>query len=151
MRRLAYQKAQAIKPDVPSWVIGSDQVALCNGNILTKPLNVERAIAQLSMMSGNKTRFITGLCLLNSDTQQNELAIEVVTVFFRELSPRFIENYITADQPFDCAAGFKVEARGLALVKKVVGRDLNSLVGLPLLRLVDMFANVGVSLDDYWC
>jgi MAF protein len=150
VQRLAIQKAQAIQPSTPSWVIGSDQVAVCRGQILTKSHTSERAFEQLSHMSGQKVRFITGLCLLNSKDQTYECKVEIVSAYLRPLSPEFIRHYIEAEKPFDCAGSFKVENRGIALVEKFSSRDLNALVGLPLIQLVNLFKNRGISIDHYW-
>ena len=150
VQRLAIQKAQAIHAPQPSWVIGSDQVAVCKGEILTKSHGAERAFKQLSYMSGQKVRFVTGLCLLNTYDDSYQIKVEIFTAHLRQLSVEFIHHYIRAEQPFDCAGSFKVETRGICMVERFCGRDLNALVGLPLIQLINMFANRGVSLDQYW-
>lgn len=150
VQRLAIQKAQALQPTEPSWVIGSDQVAVCKGHILTKSHGPERAFQQLTHMSGQKVRFVTGLCLLNTQTNTYTAGVEIFTAYLRKLSDEFIYNYIRAEQPFDCAGSFKVEARGICMVQRFYGRDLNALVGLPIIRLIDMFIQQGVRLDHYW-
>ncbi len=148
--RLALEKAQAIHPKTPSWVIGSDQVAVCKGQVLTKSHTPERAFEQLSHMSGQKVRFITGLCLLNTADNSYECKVEIVSAYLRPLSPEFIKHYIQTEKPFDCAGSFKVENRGITLVERFSSRDLNALVGLPLIQLVTLFANKGVTFDQYW-
>ncbi|MFI4954284.1 MAG: Maf family protein [Gammaproteobacteria bacterium] len=150
VQRLAIQKAQAIQTIQPSWVIGSDQVAVCKNHILTKSHGPERAFQQLAHMSGQKVRFVTGLCLLNTSNNIYQVNVEIFTVYLRKLSKAFIQNYIRAERPFDCAGSFKVEGRGMCMVQRFCGRDLNALVGLPLIRLIDMFYNQGISLDQYW-
>jgi predicted house-cleaning NTP pyrophosphatase (Maf/HAM1 superfamily) len=63
---------------------------------------------------------------------------------FRRLDTGQIENYLRREQPFDCAGSFKVEGLGIALFERLEGDDPNSLVGLPLIRLVAMLGNAGV-------
>ena len=85
--RLALAKAQAVAvlhPD--SLVIGSDQVACIGGEILGKPGNRERAIAQLQAASGRRVTFYTGLCLYNAVSGDYQLICEPFYVHFRPLS-----------------------------------------------------------------
>lgn len=154
VQRLAIQKAQAVSdsmsPKTASWIIGSDQVAVCNGHILTKSHGPEKAFEQLSHMSGQKVRFVTGLCLLNSANGHYHCKVEIFSAYLRKLSPEFIQHYIEAEKPFDCAGSFKVEGRGIAMVERFSGRDLHAMIGLPLIQLVNLFAEQGVTFDRYW-
>ena len=65
-------------------------------------------------------------------------------VHFRTLSPSMIENYLTAEQPYNCAGSFKSEGLGIALFDRLEGDDPNTLIGLPLIRLIQMLENQGV-------
>lgn len=57
---------------------------------------------------------------------------------FRQLDERRIERYLQEEQPFDCAGSFKSEGLGVSLFRSTEGEDATSLIGLPLIRLVDM-------------
>lgn len=139
VQRLSIKKARTIAElsDFPCLVIGSDQVATLDDLILTKPLNHHNATLQLQRCSGRTVRFITGLCLYNKQTQCFQYATEVFDVFFRELSTEHIEQYLNIDKPYDCAGSFKAEGLGINLFTRMQGDDPNSLIGLPLIRLVD--------------
>ena len=58
VERLAVAKAQAVVADAGTFVIGSDQVATIDGDILGKPHTVERAVAQLLRFSGRRVLFL---------------------------------------------------------------------------------------------
>ncbi|MFA0811463.1 Maf family protein [Microbulbifer epialgicus] len=144
--RLAEEKACALAPANPqSLIIGSDQVAECNGRILGKPGNREGAIAQLRACSGSKITFFTGLSVFNSATKKHLSSVETFTVYFRQLSIEQIERYVELEEPYDCAGSFKVEGLGITLFEKLEGSDINTLVGLPLIRLVDFLGEFGIS------
>lgn len=144
--RLALQKAQSIaKTHHNSLIIGSDQVALLEQEILTKPHTVERAIEQLQRCSGKSVSFHTGLCLLDSNDHTHQLEEDIFIVHFRELTLAEITHYVALEQPLDCAGSFKVEGLGISLFKKLQGDDFNSLIGLPLIRLLNMLKNKGLS------
>jgi septum formation protein len=143
--RLAEAKARAVAPDHPgALIIGSDQVAAIEDRILGKPGDRERAIEQLTLAAGKTVAFHTGLCLLNSATGRARTVCELFRVHFRRLSPAQIVGYVDREHPFDCAGGFKSEGLGIALFERLDGDDPNALVGLPLIRLVDLLAAEGV-------
>lgn len=147
VRRLAKQKALAVSTDYPqALIIGSDQVAMLDNHILGKPGSHTRAVEQLAMASGKKVTFYTGLCLLNSVTGNCQLHCEPFHVYFRPLDADTIENYLRREQPYNCAGSFKSEGLGIILFEKLEGDDPNTLIGLPLIRLVSMLMNEGIDL-----
>ncbi len=147
--RLAIAKAQVISARHPdALIIGSDQSAVLNGEKLSKPGNFENAFKQLTRASGQKITFQTGLCLLNSTTGNIQSCCVPYTVVFKELTPTMIENYLHKEEPYNCAGSFKSEALGIALFERFEGSDPNSLIGLPLIQLVNFLENEGFSILD---
>lgn len=147
VRRLSLEKAQALSAAHPQHlIIGSDQVAVLGTQIINKPHSLERAREQLLAASGNSATFLTGLTLLNSATGQQQTDCIPFTVHFRSLSEAQIMRYLKAEQPFDCAGSFKAEGLGISLFRSTEGSDSNSLIGLPLIRLVDMLQASGIEI-----
>ncbi|WP_276488958.1 Maf family protein [Ectopseudomonas mendocina] len=146
VKRLAEEKARALAASHPEHlIIGSDQVAvLGNGQILGKPHDLPRAQQQLRAASDNSVTFLTGLALLNSSSGNCQVDCVPFTVHFRPLSDEQILRYLQREQPFDCAGSFKSEGLGISLFRSTEGEDATSLIGLPLIRLVDMLLNEGV-------
>jgi len=143
--RLAEEKAKAVARQHPdALVIGSDQVACIDQQILGKPGNRDRAIEQLSLASGKQVTFYTGLCLYNSATGQVQSSCELFHVHFRELDKPQIERYLDAEQPYNCAGSFKSEGLGIALFSRLEGDDPNTLIGLPLIRLIGFLEKEGI-------
>lgn len=143
--RLAEAKAREVAKEFPNaLIIGSDQVAVNEGEILGKPHTHERAIEQLQNASGKTVRFLTGLCLYNSATDKAQCEVVPFDVVFRQLTLEQIENYLNREQPYKCAGSFKSEALGIALFDRLEGEDPNTLIGLPLIRLVRMLENEGM-------
>lgn len=144
--RLARAKAQAVGVEHDqSWIIGSDQTCACDDQILGKPGTAQAAFEQLSLLSGRRVDFHTGLCLWQ-DADHYQLAVETFTVEFRSLTPDQIRRYIEIEQPLDCAGSFKNEGLGICLFNGLHGRDPNTLTGLPLILLTDMLTQWGVTL-----
>lgn len=151
VKRLAEQKALAganliDETSVPQLIIGSDQVALINGQIIGKPYTLDNAIAQLSSASGQSITFYTGLAVFNSANQQMISCVEPFTVHFKHLSTAQIRYYVDAEQPLYCAGSFKCEGLGIALFNRLEGDDPNSLIGLPLIKLIDLLSQHGVDI-----
>lgn len=145
--RLAHQKAAALSARFPDHlIIGSDQVAICEGETLTKPGTRERACWQLKRQSGRTVEFLTGLCLLNSKTDTHHIDVAVTRVAFRMLTENEIARYVDQDKPFDCAGSFRCESLGISLFRAIESDDPTALVGLPLIRLCAMLRAEGVIL-----
>ena len=149
VQRLAEQKAQAVADNFPNaLIIGSDQVAVIDGEILGKPGTHDRAVEQLQNASGKTVHFYTGLCLYNTVSKHNQVEAVPFDVVFRDLSAEQIENYLRREQPYNCAGSFKSEALGIALFERFEGSDPNALIGLPLIELVNFLGNEGFSILD---
>ena len=147
VQRLAMEKAQALASGFPDHlIIGSDQVAVLDGQILGKPHTFERALVQLTAASGSRVTFLTGLALLNSATGQCQVDCVPFTVHMRHLDQASITRYLHAEQPYDCAGSFKAEGLGVSLFQATEGSDATSLIGLPLIRLVGMLIKEGVQI-----
>lgn len=145
--RLAEAKARALAASHPTHlIIGSDQVAALGPQILGKPHTFERAREQLRAASGNSVTFHTGLCLYNSQSGRAQTANILFTVDFRQLDDASIERYLHREQPYDCAGSFKSEGLGISLFRSTCGEDATSLIGLPLIRLIDMLHAEGVQI-----
>lgn len=143
--RLAEEKARALAARFPNHlIIGSDQAAIFGNAVLGKPHTHERALEQLRAASGQSVRFETGIALLNTSTDRIQRDTITFTVHFRKLDDETIDRYLEAEAPFDCAGSFKAEGLGIALFSSMEGRDMTSLIGLPLIRLVDMLLEEGV-------
>jgi len=144
VERLAIAKAQEIAKTHPnSLIIGSDQVALHGTEIVGKPHTHEVAVEQLRAASGKKIELFTGLALVNSENGSIQSEVIPFTVHFKPLSDSTIERYLRKEAPYNCAGSVKSEGLGVALFEKFEGDDPNTLIGLPLIRLVAMLENQG--------
>jgi septum formation protein len=145
--RLAHAKVQAVATRFPgALIIGSDQVAVCDGTVLGKPGAHANAVAQLRMMRGKSAAFYTALCLLNGAAGTSQSALAVNTVFFRDYSDEDIERYLQREQPYNCAGSAKAEGLGIVMISRMQGDDPNALIGLPLIELVSMLKREGVAI-----
>ncbi len=165
--RLALGKAEMAYKNLqknPEWdlsavvIIGCDQIAHLNGEILHKPGDHRHAVDQLAKCSGQWVSFRTAIALLyhdkhydkNHDNQhhgvQCKQASEVFEIHYRQLTARVIDDYVEKDKPFDCAGSIKFESHGVRLVDNSRGRDINTLLGFPLMLVQDLLESIDYSL-----
>jgi septum formation protein len=140
--RLAEVKARAVaQSGQVALIIGSDQVAVLDGEKLDKPGTHAKAVRQLNAMRGRSVVFHTALCLYDCSSDSVQVANVPTTVVFRNFSNAQIERYLANERPYDCAGSAKIEGLGIALVERVVSEDPTALIGLPLIQLVSMLKN----------
>lgn len=145
VRRLAAAKARAIAMRHPmAIVIGSDQLAAYDGDVLGKPGTPERARAQLAKLSGRTVEFLTAVCVIDAANDVEETELVGTTVRFRTLSAAAIAAYVDRELPLDCAGSFKSEGLGVVLFEALTSDDPTALVGLPLIATARLLRIVGV-------
>ena len=147
MARLAREKALQVAERHPNaLVIGADQIAVCEDEILGKPGTAAGNIAQLQRASGRALTFLTAVCLLHSHERHREEHVDETVVRFRQLSEAEISRYVELERPYDCAGGFKCEGLGIALFERIESNDPTALIGLPLIWVCGALRRAGVNL-----
>ena len=146
VKRLSIEKARKVGASCRnSIIIGSDEVADLDGTILGKPITKEKARKQLKMLSGNKVVFRTGLCVLDSKTNKYYASVNNYTIYFNNLTNNTINTYLSKDDVLKCAASIRIEGLAINLVKKMNGKDPSSIMGLPLIKLIDYLNKFNIS------
>ena len=145
VKRLSIQKALKVaETNAGCIVIGSDEVADLNNKILGKPITKTNAVKQLKMVSGNKVVFRTGLCVMQSDSKKYYSSVNNYTIYFKHLDNKLIKSYLDADDVLRCAASIRIEGAAINLVKSMSGKDPSSIMGLPLLKVIEYLDKFGV-------
>lgn len=131
--RLANAKSEAVAQGAKdAIVIGSDQCAALDGDVLGKPGTEAAACAQLARLSGNTHQLWTAVTVLDAASGARRVHVDLHRLTMRTLTPAQIAGYVAKDQPLDCAGSYKIEALGRALFTRVEGEDGTAIVGLPL-------------------
>lgn len=145
--RLAMAKARAVAARFPNAVvIGSDQVADLDGHALGKPLVHAVAVEQLRRMRGQEVLFHTAVAVVCQHSKFAQMDLAQIKVRFRALLDTEIEDYLRAEEPYDCAGSAKSEGLGIALLEAIDNDDPTALIGLPLIRTCRMLRAAGVRL-----
>ena len=145
--RLAREKAQVASRLFPdALVIGSDQVAECEGEVVGKPGTPENAILQLGRFSGRTVDFHTAVAIVGSRSAFMFERTVITHVQFRVLEEDEIRRYVQADTPLDCAGSFKSESLGISLLEGMTSQDPTAIVGLPLIAVSQGLRSAGIDL-----
>ena len=135
--KLAQAKAQAVSLRYPySYVLGTDQVLDCNGQIFDKPNSLSDARTHLSELRGHKHRLVNGLVIVKGSKVQWSYSA-FATLIMREFSDAFLDDYLKQidDNLLSSVGGYQLESRGSQLFEYIEG-DYFTILGLPLLPLL---------------
>jgi septum formation protein len=120
---LAKAKALSVSEVYPdAYVIGSDQICECEGQIISKSYDEQSAYVSLKFLSGKTHRQINGTCVYfnKQPIMQNTSIAELIV---RNLDDEEILDYIELDSPIGCAGSYKYEENGKMLFEEISGDD----------------------------
>lgn len=146
VRHQALHKAKSLAERYPdALIIGADQVFVdARHRILGKPGSSDQAVEQLLDMQGKTHTFYTGVAVFDSSDGAHFATCETFNVTLRALTDEQIRHYVERENPVDCAGSFKIEGLGIALMEKLDGRDYTALIGLPLIRLIEILKQFNI-------
>ncbi len=132
---LAELKACEIASRKNGLIIAADTIVVYKNKVLGKPASKTEAKRMLKLLSGNKHRVYTGICIYDTENNRVVKTFEKTEVIFRNLENREIEYYIKGGSPMDKAGAYGIQDDlGSTFVKKING-DYFNVVGLPVLKL----------------
>lgn len=135
---LAQTKASVIAEQHPSkLVIGSDQILVHEGQIVSKPTSKDEALDQLIGMRG-KTHDLVSAVAASIRDQIVWSYEDVAHLTMREVSNKFLGTYLAdmGDTVTQTVGAYQLEGLGIHLFDKVEG-DYFTVLGLPMLPLLD--------------
>jgi septum formation protein len=142
---LSEQKALEVSDRRPDdWVIGSDSAVSVGERLFEKPRDRDQAAEHLRFFSGKTMRLTSAVALARDRTVDWSLS-DSATLNVRDLSDRFIDEYLDAEWPdvSYCVGVFRLEARGVHLFDSIDGSYF-TILGMPLLPLLAALRERGV-------
>jgi septum formation protein len=142
---LSELKAQKVSRRHPqALVIGADQILDCAGEWFDKPPDRRRAAADLRALSGKEHMLVTAVCVVHGGARLWHHR-ETARLTMRPLSEGFIEAYLDAvgADALGSVGAYQIEGLGAQLFSSVDG-DYFSILGLPLLPLLEFLRNHGI-------
>jgi septum formation protein len=145
---LARAKARAVTGKRPGrLVLGADQTLALGDRLFTKPADLAAARDQLESLRG-RTHELHSAVVLARDGAVLFEQCEIARLTMRDFSDRFLEAYIetTGLAVTASVGGYQVEGVGIQLFERIDG-DHFTILGLPLLRLLDYLRRAGCLAD----
>ena len=120
-----------------------DPFRVLGGLSLDKPEDPREAAAMLRRLSGRTHEVWTGVHVLRPATLATAGTVERTRVRMRAFDEATIAWYVATGEPLDKAGAYGIQGLGVFLVDGIEG-SWSNVVGLPLERLPDLFAAVGL-------
>ncbi len=140
--RLARAKVQTLAATEPdALIIAADTIVVIDGDILGKPRDAADARATIRRLAGRTHTVYTAVAVARGAEVVS--AVETVAVTFRALDDAEIAAYVATHEPMDKAGSYGIQGYGATIVERVEG-DYFAVMGLPLVRLVELMRRVGV-------
>lgn len=128
------------------FVLGADQVLVCDGRLHDKPADLQDARLQLQALRGRSHELHSAAVLLEAGRPVWR-HVGRAELTMRPFSDAFLDAYL-ADQGealLTSVGGYRLEDGGAQLFSRVTG-DVFTILGLPLLELLDYLRVRGVCL-----
>ena len=125
-------------------IIGCDQICVVQGEILGKPGTKDGAVEQLKKLNGKTHELLTAVVVLNDNIAHRHVDQTLLTL--RKLEDEQIVSYVDRDDPVQSAGSYKIEQGGITLFERIQSDDHTAIVGLPLLKLVEILTKLGLKL-----
>ena len=142
---LADMKAKKISNRFPNQlVIGCDQILSFREKIISKAKNISDLVHQLKVLEGNEHLvYSASVVYINNKPEWRFIGSANMTM--RNLSDDFILKYVEDNwkKIKHSVGGYEIESSGASLFSKIDG-DHFSVLGIPLLQLIDYLINRGV-------
>jgi len=123
-------------------VLGADSIIDLNGEIISKPLNRDKALDILKKLNGKKHYLISSVCISkNGSMIWNYMDKAELTM--KQMSNDELRLYLTKikDEVLYAYNVYQIEGEGRSLFSKIEG-DENTIMGLPINQIKEYLKNL---------
>lgn len=154
VERLAVAKAQTVRQSLVSsqlaegrvMIVAADTVIVFEGKVLGKPEDRDDAKRMIERLQGTDHAVVTGVCVMDADSGEMEVASEVTLVRLRPMSAVQVEQFLETDEWQGKAGGYQILKSIDQHIAEIEG-SVTNVIGLPLTTLVDMLSELGVDVS----
>lgn len=133
----AVSKAMIVSFEKQGIIVGCDTIVVFEGTVLGKPEDLDDARRILTMLSGNWHDVITGIAMINTETEEKIIDAVKTRVKFKKLSDSEINEYVNTGEPMDKAGSYGIQGEAKKFVEKYEG-SYSNVVGLPMEKFEEM-------------
>ena len=126
------------------WVIGSDQLLVCNGQVLHQVSDKVGAMIQLKTLSGHQHELYSAACLVFNGSVVAECE-DKAGLWMKPMSDHDISDYLqrVGATVFGSVGCYHIEGEGAALFDKIEGKR-STIMGMPVEDLVTAMLEQGL-------
>jgi len=142
---LAELKAEAVSRRRQGYILGCDQILVCEGSLFSKPQSLDEAKSHLKALQG-RAHMLKTACVLFHDQKRIWHHLSTATLTMRTLSDADIDAYITSfpEACLSTPGAYQIETGGAHLFADMVGVSYD-ILGLPLLPLLSFLREHGLA------
>ncbi len=147
VKEIAELKAESIEHIDTDIILALDTIVLINDNIVGKPKTIEEAKENLRNSSGRTSKVITGIAIINKNTNERYTDYQETKISFRKITEEDIDFYIEHEKDAMYASGFIVETYCSNFIKKIDGSYYN-ILGVPVEKIYEILNKMNIYLKD---
>ena len=119
-------------------IIGSDQILICDGNLLNKPRNLQNAEQNLYFLAGKKHLLWSSVVAIERGNIQFSI-IKKAHIYFRSISKQEIQNYVKQNKRtvLSSVGCYKIEDNKKHGYVKVLSGEEETIKGFPIQELIN--------------
>ena len=126
--------AHNIKED--AIIIGADTLVTINGKILGQPKTKDDAKNMITILSGKTHTAVTGICIINTKTNEKIIEISKTNLTLRKLDEKEIDDYVSTDLPYGKAGAYNLTDDFALIALESINGSYTNTMGLPLEKLI---------------
>lgn len=141
--KLALLKAKSIKStNSKQFIIGSDQILVCQNKIINKPRTIQEAEKNLKFLRKKKHTLISSVIAL-----QNDIIVFKETykahLKFRDISDKQLKDYLkdNKETALSCVGSYKIEDNNRYNFIEILNGTVDTILGFPAKNLIDKIRN----------
>jgi septum formation protein len=140
VQRLALEKAQAVSALNPgATVLGADTTVVCDGEVLSKPVDIHDAERMLRALSGCAHEVHTGIAIVLGCSHRNH--VETTTVRFGIIPEADLAHYLASGDSLDKAGAYGIQGYAARWITRIEG-DFFNVMGLPIAATVRLLSEI---------
>ena len=145
---LAELKAEAVSQHRPAYVLGCDQILVCENKLFSKPRTLDEAKSHLTRLQGRAHQLKTA-CVLFRGGERIWHHLSTASLTMRALSEADIDAYMSSfpEACLSTPGAYQIESGGAHLFTDMsgVGYDI---LGLPLIPLLAQLRELGLAFGE---
>jgi septum formation protein len=147
---IAERKARTVASQLAAGIVlGADTIVVLDGALLGKPVDDADATSMLRRLSGREHRVVTGIVVVDAESDLLRASAVTSVVGFRALTESEIAQYVASGEPAGKAGAYAIQGLGAGLVSNLNG-CFSNVVGLPLCETARLLSAAGVAINPTW-